>query len=150
MNKVAAQTAGRAVRATQLQGKPMAKPATKPRPSAAKPKPVKPAAPSTADLTAPEAAPAPGVYRLKDLVEEVAAATGAKPKDARVQVMATLTALGAALGQGKGLNLPEVGKGRISRSVTDANGVTAMVLKLRRGEAAKKKDGSETLAEPED
>lgn len=111
------------------------------------PKPEKTTAPA-ADAALVAAAPegAPGVLRFKELVEEVVKSTGAKPKDAKEIALATLTAIGAALGRGDALNLPEFGKGRIARSSVDEAGNAAIVLKLRRGEG-KKKEGKEALAE---
>ena len=88
-----------------------------------------------------------GQLRLKDLVDTVMQATGAKAKDAREIVQATLAELGAALERGDALNLPEFGKGRVTRKATDTDGSTAMVLKLRRGGAGpKKKEDKEALA----
>ena len=84
--------------------------------------------------------------RLKDLVDTVMQATGAKPKDVREIVLATLAQLGAALDRGDGLNLPEFGKGRITRSNTEADGSTSLVLKIKRGIIPKKKDDKEALA----
>lgn len=110
---------------------------------AAKPATPKPAETPVADAGAEAAS---GVLRFKDLVEQVVQATGAKPKDAKEIALATLAAMGAALGRGEGLNLPEFGKGRIARSSVDAAGNAAIVLKLRRGEG-KKKEGDEALAE---
>ena len=87
-----------------------------------------------------------GQLRLKDLVDTVMQATGAKPKDVREIVLATLAQLGAALDRGDGLNLPEFGKGRVTRSNTEADGSTSLVLKIKRGIVPKKKDDKEALA----
>jgi hypothetical protein len=121
-----------------------------PSPSAAKAKPavVKVAAPALVAVEPPPAeAAAPQVLRFKTLVEEVTRLTGAKPKDAREIVAATLASIGGAIGRGEGLNLPDIGRGRVARSTVDSAGNGVIVLKLRRGEAGKK-SGKEALAEP--
>lgn len=122
----------------------------KAKPAAAKAKAAA-AAPAVPGAEPPPAAKteaaAPLVLRFKTLVEEVTRATGAKPKDAREIVAATLASIGGAIGRGEGLNLPDIGKGRVARSTLDASGNGVIVLRLRRGEAGKK-SGKEALAEP--
>ncbi len=84
--------------------------------------------------------------RLKDLVETVIQSTGAKPKDVREIVLATLTELGLALDRGDGLNLPEFGKGRVTRRNAEADGSSSFMLKVKRGIVPKSKEDKETLA----
>jgi hypothetical protein len=71
------------------------------------------------------------VLRKKDLVDRVAALSGAKKKTARDAVEATLALMGEALDRGEELNLPPFGKARVNRS-RDVAGGTALILKLRR------------------
>lgn len=65
-------------------------------------------------------------FRLKDLVDTVAAATGAKKPEAKKAVEATLGALATALNAGSVLALPPLGKVRIVKTTA-----TALTLKLR-------------------
>ncbi len=90
-----------------------------------------------------------GHLRLKDLVEKVVASSGAKAKEVRDIVTATLTELAAALERGDALNLPELGKVRVARRGDDPEGTTSMVLKLRKGGPGgpRRKEGQEALAE---
>lgn len=69
--------------------------------------------------------------RLKDLVDRVVAATGAKRKGVKEVVEATLTQMGDALERGETLHLPAFGKARVARP--GAAGGGAMTVKLRRG-----------------
>ncbi len=86
----------------------------------------------------PEAAegepPAAGSVKLKDLLAQVAAATGGKPAAVRPAVDATLAALGEALSAGKSLNLPPLGRLRVTRN-RDVAGGAMIQLRLRRGSA---------------
>ncbi len=125
------------------------KPVRKPAPAAAaKPKP----APAVAD-PAPVAdaallvKPAGQAFKIKDLVDRVATASGAKKKDLKTVVEAVLAELGQALSEGKELNLPPLGKARVNRQKGDM-----LVVKLKRGAAAKsgKKDVTEGVAAAED
>jgi len=105
--------------------------------------------PAKPDTPAPKAEKlaATGTLRLKDLVEQVVAATGGKKKGVKEIVEATLTQLGLALDKGHMLNLPAFGKARIVRQQQGATG-GAMTLKLRRGTAgdAGEKPGKQALA----
>ena len=94
---------------------------------------------------------AANVLRLKDLVERVAAATGAKKKGVKEIVEAVLKEMGAALELGHSLNLPGFGKARVARPQGAEDG-TPMTVKLRRGPGpgAKAKAGTAALAEAED
>ena len=88
--------------------------------------------------------------KLKDLVEMVVASTGAKKKNAKEIVEATLTQLGAALADGKELNLPGFGKVRVQKSANKADGQSMMTLKMRSAKPQRKKDAAEPLAEAEE
>lgn len=134
------------------------KPATPKSPAKAAAKPAaKPKLVAGADVAPPEgevgeAAPkgAAGL-KLKDLVERVVEASGAKKKDAKAVVEATLAEIGRALAVGEALNLPALGKLRVVRAGTEGGG--AMTLKLRKpgapaaGGKAKGKSAKDTLAE---
>ncbi|WP_435259251.1 HU family DNA-binding protein [Thioclava sp. FR2] len=99
--------------------------------------------------TAAEEGGKAGALKLRELITRVVDATGAKKKDAKTVVEATLEQLGAALVKGEELNLPGVGRVRIARSM-DKNGLSLMTLKVRGAGAAKKKEPKEALAEAEE
>jgi len=102
---------------TPAKGKAAPKPAAGPKPRAARPSPPPPAeAPVEAVTT----------LRLKDLVDSVAAATGARKPEVKKSVEATLSALGTALALGNVLVLPPLGKLRVVKTTA-----TAVTLKLR-------------------
>ena len=138
--------------------KPAAKAAVK---SATKPA-TKPAARSTAkpasSASAPAAAPQPitasldtNTLRTRDLVARVAEATGAKAKDLRQAVEATLAELGKALDQGQTLQLPPLGKLMISpRKSDDATGPIKLKLRRATEPAQRKNSKKEALAEPDE
>lgn len=84
--------------------------------------------------------------KLRDLVARVVDATGAKKKNARSIVEATLDELGAALARGDDLNLPGVGRIRVARS-SDRDGRAIMTLKLRGAGKPRSKEPKEALAE---
>jgi DNA-binding protein HU-alpha len=77
--------------------------------------------------------------KLRELVDRVVGATGAKKKVARELVEATLAQLGEALAKGEELNLPGVGKVRVAKSA-DKAGRSLMTLKVRSAGAAKAKE----------
>jgi hypothetical protein len=123
---------------------PEKKPA-KAKPAKAKPAAEKPAAKAAARAEARPAKaalklvekPAPaaskaGSIKLKDLVGQVASATGAKTADTKRAVEATLAAIGGALAAGKALTLPPLGKLRVVKTKD-----TALTLKLRLTDAPK-------------
>jgi DNA-binding protein HU-alpha len=89
---------------------------------------VKDRAPEPAPAAEQAAAP---TLRLKDLVDRVVERSGAKKKDAKPVVEATLAVLGEALGKGEGLNLPALGRARVNRQKETEGGGT-MVVKFRR------------------
>ena len=85
--------------------------------------------------------------KLGELVERVATATGAKKKDIKATIEATLAELGKALEAGEQLNLPPFGKARVAKPGDAATG-QPMVLKLKRGGATRnKKEPKEALAD---
>ena len=111
--------------------------------AAPKPAPVDPGA------TTAENAKVVVSMRVKDLIERVTAAGAFKKKDVREIVEATLIELGKALEAGESLNLPPFGKMHIRNTRAIDNGVSAMTLKLRRGQAkpTEAKTEKEALAE---
>lgn len=108
-------------------------------------KPGKPAA--KADMPAKAAAkPAPATgLKMRDLIDSVATATGAKKPDVKVTVEATLAALATALKSGTDMTLPPLGKLRVVKLV-EKGGATMMTLKLRHG-GGSAKPGSKPLAD---
>lgn len=113
------------------------------------------AGPAAAKDSAPaavakEPAPAVAQLRLKDLLGRVTATTGAKPRDVRGIVAATLAEIGQALARGEGLNLPELGRARVTRRSGDVEAGHTLVVKLRQAGAAGAKAGKEPLAEGDD
>lgn len=108
------------------------------------------AAADAADAAAPAVAATPedggAAFRMKDLLARVAAATGAKPAAVRPAVDATLAALGAALAAGAALNLPPLGRLKVTRSRDVAGGAT-LQLRLRRGGGRGKADAGGEAAE---
>lgn len=143
---------------------PAAKPAAKPAKAGLKPavksavksgvkaaaKAAKPAAKPVVvvETPAPSTPTAGGTLRAKDLIARVAGATGAKVKDIKATVEATLAELGRALDAGEALNLPPLGRVKITPAKT-AGSTQPMKLKLRRGAggAQRNKQDKEALAE---
>jgi hypothetical protein len=105
--------------------------AAKPDTPAAKAKPA-----AKPELKVVEADPAPEIkgasFKLKDLIDSVAGATGAKKPEVKKTVEATLAALGEALATGKSLAVPPLGKLRVVK-----NKGPALTLKLRLADGAK-------------
>ncbi|MBL8562272.1 MAG: HU family DNA-binding protein [Gemmobacter sp.] len=134
--------------------KPAKKPASpaKPKAAAANTAPantspeVKPVAEASA-AAALVVKPASQALKLKELVERVAKTSGAKKNGLKEIVEAVLAEMGQALGEGKELNLPPLGKAKVNRQKGDL-----LVLKLKRSGAEKsgKKDVTEGVAEAED
>jgi nucleoid DNA-binding protein len=89
--------------------------------------------------------------KKKDLIDRVLKVTGAKKKDVRDIVEATLNVLGDALSKGEMLNLPPFGKAKVSRPSETGSG-KAMTVKLRRGPGNGAGGGKAklTLADPEE
>jgi hypothetical protein len=118
-----------------------AKPEGKP---AAKPAVGRPGKPALKVVEKPAAAAKPAGFKLKDLVDQVASATGAKKPDAKKAVEATLTAISAALKSGSDLALPPLGKLRIAKA---AGSVLTLKLRQAGGETSGKTAGAKPLAD---
>jgi len=80
----------------------------------------------------PSAVASSGGLKTKDLIDTVAAATGAKKPEVKKIVEATLMAIGRALATGNDMLVPPLGKLRVVKD----NGV-ALTLKLRLANEAK-------------
>jgi len=80
-----------------------------------------------------EATPVAAVptLKLRDLLDRVAERSGAKKKDSRAVIEATLAALGDALAAGEAINLPGLGRGRVNRQ-KDTVGGEVLIVKLKR------------------
>jgi nucleoid DNA-binding protein len=91
------------------------------------------------------------MLRTRDLVARVAEATGAKVKDVRETVEATLAELGKALDQGQTLQLPPLGKLSVAPRKGDDD-TSPIKLKLRRASdpAVRKASKKEALAEQDE
>ena len=90
--------------------------------------------------------------KMKDLIDQVAQATGGKKAAVRDVVEATLRILGDALSQGGMVNLPPFGKAKVSR-MAEAGSGKPMIIKLRRMPATQGTGGGnpmQTLADPDD
>ena len=74
------------------------------------------------------------VLRKKELFERVVEATGAKKKDVKPIVEATLKLLGDTLSSGDDLVLPPLGKAKVSKQ-KDLGSAEMLVIRLRRTEA---------------
>lgn len=115
-----------------------------------------PAPAAAAPVAAPVAAPAVEAVvaapvrtlRRKDLVERVAASSGAKKKAVREIVEATLKVLGEALAAGETLALPHFGKARVNKH-RDLSSGEMLTVKLRRKPAGKTTDKGAGKAPPE-
>lgn len=115
--------------------------------AAAAPAPA-PEAPPPAEAAALAAAGG-GTLRKKDLLARVAAATGSRPGPVREIVEATLAVLGEALGRGDALNLPPLGRAKVTRQ-RDHGGAELIILRLRRPAAGPARpDGPDPAAPPE-
>lgn len=99
------------------------------------PGPAKPAQSGGGQAKSKPAASSAPALKIKDLIDKVVVATGAKKADVRQIVDATLSALGDALSNGDTLNLPPLGRAKVSRA-GDAGSGKAMTVKLRRPVAA--------------
>ena len=85
------------------------------------------------------------VLRKKELFERVVEATGAKKKDVKPIVEATLKLLGDTLSSGDDLVLPPLGKAKVSKQ-KDLGSAEMLVIRLRRTEA---NSGSDSNSESE-
>lgn len=120
------------------------KPTTTKTPKIAKPVPARKAAEpqvvAVAEMPAEAAgaeAKATAALKLKVLIDRVTEASGAKRKDVKTIVEATLAQLGEALARGEAMNLPGLGHLRVARKATPET--PTMTLKLRQGEPGKAK-----------
>jgi nucleoid DNA-binding protein len=86
----------------------------------------------------------------KDLLERVRAVSGAKKKDIKVIVEATLALMGEALARGEVLHLPPFGVARVTRGLDGE--ARSLVVKLRRARLGEKpgKAAKQTLAEADE
>ena len=91
------------------------------------------------------------VLKKKDLVEQIVVVTKAKPKDVKLIVDAMLTLVGEALAKGEGLNLPPLGRAKITRQ-KDLKLGEMITLRLHRGGGAgkSKTEPAEALAEADE
>jgi Bacterial DNA-binding protein len=121
--------------------RPEGKAAAKP---AAKPAGARPGKPALKVVEKPAASAKAAGFKLKDLVEQVASATGAKKPDAKKAVEAVLTALSVALKSGSDLALPPLGKLRI---VKTAGPVLTLKLRQGGGDATGNAGGAKPLAD---
>ena len=85
------------------------------------------------------------VLRKKELFERVVEATGAKKKDVKPIVEATLKLLGDTLSSGDDLVLPPLGKAKVSKQ-KDLGSAEMLVIRLRRTEA---NSGSDSKSDSE-
>ncbi len=101
---------------------------------AARPDPVTevPETPASPVAEADAASAGAGNLKLKDLVDQVAAATGGKKAEIKPVIEATLSVIGTALATGKALAIPPLGKLRVVK-----NKGPALTLKLRLADGAK-------------
>lgn len=74
----------------------------------------------------------PVMLKKQELVERIVKASGAKKKDVKLIIEATLGVLGDALSAGEELNLPPLGKMKVNRQRDEGN-AEILILKLRRG-----------------
>lgn len=94
------------------------------------------------------AAAAPSVtFGRKDLLEQVRVASGARKKDVKTIVEATLSLMGEALARGEVLQLPPFGVARVTRGLDGK--AKSLVVKLRRAKPGDK-PAKETLAEADE
>lgn len=87
----------------------------------------------------------------KDLLEQVRVASGARKKDVKTIVEATLSLMGEALARGEVLHLPPFGVARVTRGL-DGGAGKSLVVKLRRAKPGGKpgRAAKETLAEADE
>ena len=115
---------------------PKAEPASQIRAAPTKATPTKviaaPAAEKPGAARPPSGKPAVAVYKVKDLLDAVATATGGKKRDVKQIVDATLAELATALKRGADLNLPPLGRARVAKAA-DREGTAILTLKLRLG-----------------
>ncbi len=103
------------------------------------------------EATALDAAEASTMIRKKDFIERIVAESGAKKGDVRLIAETALKVLGDALSKGEALNLPPLGRAKITRTI-DKNDGEVLVIKLRRNTPndAGEKTSSEPLADADE
>jgi len=103
------------------------------------------------EATGLEAIEASTMIRKKDFIERIVAESGAKKGDVRLIAETALKVLGDALSKGEALNLPPLGRAKITRTI-DKNDGEVLVIKLRRNTAneAEEKTSSEPLADADE
>jgi hypothetical protein len=99
-----------------------AKAATQPKTAAAKP-----SKPALKVVEPPTEASPGGPLKVKQLIDQVAAATGLKKPEAKKAVEATLSALGTALAAKTNLVVPPLGKLRVAKA---SAGILTVKLRL--------------------
>lgn len=128
-------------------------PAVDPTPSTAPLKSVDqaPSEDGALEATAPEETEASTMIRKKDFIERIVAESGAKKGDVRLIAETALKVLGDALSKGEALNLPPLGRAKITRTI-DKNDGEVLVIKLRRNTPndAGEKTSSEPLADADE
>ena len=83
------------------------------------------------------------MLRKRGLINEVAERSGVKRRDAKAAVEAALSVLGEAIAQGRGVNLPGLGKLKIMRTKKQANAhvyVTKVRQPLKQGTTSPEND----------
>ncbi|MBE1292623.1 MAG: DNA-binding protein [Rhodobacteraceae bacterium] len=85
--------------------------------------------------------------RKKDLIEAAVARAGVKKRDAKPAIEAALAIIGETLVDGRGLNMPGLGKLKVQHS-KDLEGVQVVNLRLRRKTTEVEESDNEGLAEP--
>lgn len=96
----------------------------------------------------PSASPAAGMKK-SDLLDQIAARSTLKKRDAKLALDAALALIGAALLRGEDLTLPPLGKLRVIRDKPLDNGAHLLTLKLRCQKDAAQ-SGKTTLATADD
>ncbi|MFV0490546.1 MAG: HU family DNA-binding protein [Pseudorhodobacter sp.] len=93
-----------------------------------------------------ESGAGPALVKKSDLIERVMRASGAKRRDVKVIMEATLAELGRALAAGEEMSLPPLGKVRVQKHKS-GEFTDILTLKLRRQKPGKaRKPGKEGLA----
>ena len=100
-----------------------------------------------ADSGASEKAPAGDLLRMKDFLARVTEANGGKRTGVRQIVELTLAQLGEALEKGEQVNLPPLGRAKVTRRDDSGEGASLMIRLRRTDPNAKKKTGAEGVAE---
>ena len=84
--------------------------------------------------------------KMKDFLAAIVAKTGAKKKDAKEVVDATLAEIARSLAAGKALSLPPLGNLRVAKTM-EKGGAPMLVLRLRMGGGEGGKGAKQALAE---